>query len=184
MEEKVTKGMLEFVVEIERLSYTDKESWLKAMKTFQTMHNCAGGQSMFEVFEDADVRRTVVSKSQNRMMQISMDNTIPGARITEFDIDGEGDLYYAKLQVPDNPEAKGRINMGKGKLIPRLLAHTEEVEEAGEKKNIAKVDLMMCLDFVWKKGGNVDEDQSGSEEHDEECVGDETSDAVGTDEEA
>lgn len=180
MDEKTAKNMLEFVVEIERLPYTDKVTWFKAMKTFRTMHNCAGGVTTFEVFEDADVRRTVVSKSQNRMMQISLDNIIPGARIVEFDLDEDGDLYYAKIHVPDNPEARGRINMGKGKFVPRLLAHTEEVEEDGEKKNIAVVELMLCLDFVWKKGENTDEVQSGSEEQDAECGGDKTSDTIGT----
>lgn len=180
MEKKTTKCMLEFVVEIERIPYTDKESWFKAMKAFQVMHSCASERGVFEVFEDADTRRAVIAKNQNRMMHISIENTIPGAKITEFDLDEEGDLYYAKIRVPDNPEARGRINMGKGKFIPRLLAHTETCIEDGKKKQIAKVNVMICLDFVWKKGENVDEDQSGSKEHDGEgCVRNETPDAIG-----
>lgn len=179
MEEKTTKTALEFIVEIERLPYTDKKSWLDAMTGFQTMHRLANGLSTFEVFDDADIRRSVLAKSYERMATVSLENTIPGARITEFDIDSEGDLYYAKIRIPDNPDARIRINMGKGKFIPRLMAHTVEVEEDGKKKNMAIVDVMLCMDFVWKKGENTDEVQSGSEDSCEGDIGEEASDSVG-----
>lgn len=180
MDKKETKGALEFIVEIERLPYTDKESWFNAMKGFQTMHRLANGMSAFEVFDDADIRRSEISKSSERIARVSLDNTIPGARITDFDLDPEGDLYYAKIRVPDNPEARIRINMGNGKFIPRLFAHNIEVTEDGKKKNMAMVDVMLCMDFVWKKGENIDEVQSGSEDSCEGNIGNETPDSVGT----
>lgn len=179
MEEKTTKSMLEFIVEIERLRGTRKETWFKAMKTLQTMCNLSPGAAVFEVFADTDTRRDIITRGTERLMQVSLENVIPGARIVEFDLDEEGDEYYAKIHVPDNPDARIRINMGKGKFIPRLMAHTEKYEDNGEIKKIANVDLMICLDFVWKKGETVNEVPSGSEESGEESDGDETPNAVG-----
>lgn len=182
--EKKPLGVLEFVVEIERLPYTDKKSWFDALKGFQSMHNLSGGQTTFEVFADMDVRRNILAKTAERMMSVSLDNAIPGSRIVEFDFDEEGDLYYAKIRVPDNPDARVRINMGKGKFVPRLLAHTVKVMEDDESKNVAMVEVMLCMDFVWKKGENTDEVSGGSKDS---CDGlgyetDEASGSMGSDE--